>query len=240
MNSIASGDKPGSPKWQKIFWGAMLCIISLSLLRIGGLKALQTMTLVFALPFAITMLVLCYCLMKALRLDIKYHNTKLPYGSASWNARGWKELLNKITSFSGKKDIIYYMNNIVTPAFNELSSAFEEKGIQSRIENGKKDKIPYMELIIPHNKIRNFKYGVTSLSQDISEYIQSEKNTPDTEQEKSYIPVSYFNDGRRGNDLEYLDKDELIADILKEYERFINIVADESSRLLVLDKKTLF
>lgn len=45
MDSIASRDAKNSPKWQKITLGGLLALLALLLLNVGGLQALQTMTL---------------------------------------------------------------------------------------------------------------------------------------------------------------------------------------------------
>ena len=69
MNSIATENAPKSPKWQIVFWGILLAALALLLLNAGGLKALQTMTLITALPFALIMIVFIVSLMKALVVD---------------------------------------------------------------------------------------------------------------------------------------------------------------------------
>lgn len=51
MNSIATKNAKVSPKWQTVFWGVLLAVLALLLLNAGGLKALQSMTLITALPF---------------------------------------------------------------------------------------------------------------------------------------------------------------------------------------------
>ncbi|MBH5881886.1 hypothetical protein I7P29_08495, partial [Neisseria meningitidis] len=39
-------------------------------------------------------------------------------------------------------------------------------------------------------------------------------------------PYAYFFDGRVGYDVQYMNKDELIADILKNYERYLMLLDD--------------
>ena len=70
-----------------------------------------------------------------------------------------------------------------------------------------------------------------------SDYIAEEDNTPDVETDKQYIPVTYYTAGRTGNNIQYLTKEEIIADVLREYERYISIVSDEENAMLFIDKK---
>lgn len=236
MNSIASGDKKNSPKWQCIFWGILLIILSLTLLRAGGLASLQTMTLISALPFGLSMLLLCFSLWKALRIDHLFHNTKLPYGSIAWDGSNWKERLNRILTFSHKRDIKEFLNTDVKDAFTELQQEFYKNDIEAEIITGRNTPLS-IELFIKHDKIRNFRYGVVAEPQTISEYMIEEENTPNVDIETPYIPITYFNDGRKGNDIQYMTKDEIIADVLREYERFISLISDDKNELLIIDKK---
>lgn len=58
---------PSNPK--KILWGIIQALLALVLLMTGGLSALQTCSIVAAFPFAIIMVLSCYCLVKALTQD---------------------------------------------------------------------------------------------------------------------------------------------------------------------------
>ncbi|MBL0385659.1 BCCT family transporter [Tumebacillus sp. ITR2] len=55
----------------KITWGVLQAAIAVVLLLSGGLQALQTASIVTALPFSIIMLLMCYSIHKALRAEYK-------------------------------------------------------------------------------------------------------------------------------------------------------------------------
>ncbi len=236
MNSISSGNNPHTPKWQNAFWGALLAVISMSLLYAGGLQSLQTMTLISALPFGFIMFALCLCLLYALRTDELYHGTKIPYGSRNWNGDHWHERLEQILTFSQKSDVKRFFAEKVKPAFEELQAELSGHGIDARILTGKQGPLS-MELLIPHDQIWNFRYGVTTEKQSISDYLIDEDNTPDIDTNTQYVPVTYYSDGRTGNNIQYLNKQEIIADVLREYERYISVVADEQKAMMFVDKK---
>ena len=206
------------------------------LLRAGGLQSLQTMTLVAALPFGLIMVLLAFCLFKALRADRLYHRTKIPYGSRNWDGSHWRERLEQILTFSQKSDVKRFIEEKVRPAFEELQSAFQEKGIKTQIETGKRGPLS-IELLIPHNQIWSFVYGVNAEKQTLNDSLLEEENTPDIDTNKHYVPVTYFSDGRSGNDIQYLSRKEIIADVLREYERYLSLVAYEDEVLLYINKK---
>lgn len=239
MNSISSNNRPHAPKWQHAFWGLLLALITILLLRVGGLGSLQTMTLIAALPFGLIMVLLSFCLLKALRADRLYHRTKIPYGSRSWDGSHWKERLDQILTFSQKSDVKRFIEEKVRPAFEELQKEFSQRGIETRIVAGKRGPLS-IELLIPHNQIWSFRYGVNAEKQTISDSLLEEDNTPDIETNKHYVPVTYFTDGRAGNDIQYLSRNEIIADVLREYERYLSLVAYEDEALIFIDKKDTY
>jgi len=238
MNSIASGSKMKPPQWQNIFWGILLAIISIVLLSIGGINSLQTMTLVTALPFGLIMLILCFCLFKALRTDELYSSSKMPYGSRSWDGSKWRERLKQVLTFSQKQDVLRFFEEKVRPAFEDLKEELSKNGIDAYIIEGKRGKFS-IELNIPSEQINNFRYGVTAEKRTISDYIVEDDNTPDAETGIQYIPVTYYTDGRTGNDIQYLSREEIIADVLREYERYLSIIADDKKSMIYIDKKNM-
>lgn len=69
VDTLTSGGKLDAPVGQKVFWASMEGVIAIVLLVGGGLAALQTVTILTGLPFAIVLLVLCYSLLKTLKED---------------------------------------------------------------------------------------------------------------------------------------------------------------------------
>lgn len=235
MNSISTANNPHSPKWQNVFWGILMAVITMALIYAGGLQSLQSMTLVSALPFGLIMLVLCFCLFKALRTDELYNSAHMPYGSRNWNGENWKLRLQQIVTFHKKEDIKRFFNEKVEPAFKDLQEEFMQYGIQAEILREKNGPLS-IELNIPHDRIRNFRYGVAAEKQQLSDYLIDEDNTPDVDNGMQYVPVTYYTDGRTGNDIQYLSQQEIIADVLREYDRYLCIVADERNAMVFVDK----
>lgn len=69
VDTLTSGGRHDAPKGQKIFWASMEGTIAGVLLIGGGLVALQTASLLIALPFAILIIFICYSFYKALSED---------------------------------------------------------------------------------------------------------------------------------------------------------------------------
>ncbi len=65
-----TAETENSPLWQRLFWTILIALLSIILLMAGGLSALQSATIMSALPFTLIMLLVCWGLLKALRLDV--------------------------------------------------------------------------------------------------------------------------------------------------------------------------
>lgn len=74
IDSLASGGVKETPIWQRVFWVSTEGVVAAVLLLAGGLGALQTATVVSALPFAIIMLIAMFGMIKALRIE-GHHET---------------------------------------------------------------------------------------------------------------------------------------------------------------------
>jgi choline/glycine/proline betaine transport protein len=70
VDTLTSGGASQTPTWQRIFWAILEGLIAAVLLTAGGLAALQTATVVSALPFAVIMILMCWGLLRALRREL--------------------------------------------------------------------------------------------------------------------------------------------------------------------------
>lgn len=124
------------------------------------------------------------------------------------------------------------MKDTVRPAFEMLLEELNEKGIKAEIISKEKPRLS-IELLIHHDKVRNFRYGVVAEEKKVSDHLVEDDKMPTVTSSISYSPVTYYNDGRRGNDIQYLSKMEIIADFLHEYERYILLLAEGKNEMLI-------
>ncbi|MFD9536245.1 BCCT family transporter [Streptomyces sp. NPDC060010] len=69
MGSLTSRGSLNPPTWLVVTWGILMAGVAAALLLAGGLKSLQTATILVALPFVVVMLLLCWALVRELRED---------------------------------------------------------------------------------------------------------------------------------------------------------------------------
>ncbi|MDO6759275.1 BCCT family transporter [Tamlana sp. 2_MG-2023] len=231
MNSISTKNAKISPKWQTASWGILLAILALVLLNAGGLKALQSMTLITALPFSIIVLLFIICLVKALVLDKNYYDTEYSIATTSWSGTLWKNRLQQVITYEDKKSTNTFIESTVHKAFVELQEEFKNNDVEAKVsafENPTR-----VEIEIQHDMVNNFLYGVKKESKSVSELLVNDDNFSGIENDTAYIPMTYFNDGRDGYNVYLFTKNELISDVIKHYERFIEIISEDKNAMFV-------
>ena len=241
LNNIASRDKSlVAPRWQAMMWGILMSVVAIVLMQAGGLANLQTMTLLVALPFAMLMLLMCFSLWKGLNADKKYFDTKVNPTSIFWKGDKWKERLEQMMNQTQEKDILRFLKHTVLPAMRELRQELIGKyDLSVQINTLFDQDEPAVELVIQKDLMRDFMYGVKSIGREVSEQLINDDNLPHIQHSMTYEPYTYFFDGRVGYDVQYMDQDELIADMLKHYERYLSLLDDVGQELMAHEQTEL-
>ncbi len=241
LNNIASRDKSlAAPRWQAVMWGVLMSVVAIVLMQSGGLANLQAMTLLVALPFAMLMLLMCFSLWKGLNADKKYFDTKVNPTSIFWTGDKWKERLEQMMNQTQEKDILRFLKHTVLPAMRELRQELISKyDLSVQINTLFDQDEPAVELVIQKELMRDFMYGVKSIGREVSEQLINDDNLPHIQHSMTYEPYTYFFDGRVGYDVQYMDQDELIADMLKHYERYLSLLDDVGQELMAHEQTEL-
>lgn len=241
LNNIASRDKSlAAPRWQAVMWGVLMSVVTIVLMQSGGLANLQAMTLLVALPFAMLMLLMCFSLWKGLNADKKYFDTKVNPTSIFWTGDKWKERLEQMMNQTQEKDILRFLKHTVLPAMRELRQELISKyDLSVQINTLFDQDEPAVELVIQKELMRDFMYGVKSIGREVSEQLINDDNLPHIQHSMTYEPYTYFFDGRVGYDVQYMDQDELIADMLKHYERYLSLLDDVGQELMAHEQTEL-
>lgn len=69
LGTMSTGGDHNPSARVKITWGVLVAAIAMSLLLVGGIKAVQTATIVFALPFSVVLMLMAVSLVMAVRED---------------------------------------------------------------------------------------------------------------------------------------------------------------------------
>ncbi|WP_373976636.1 BCCT family transporter [Chitinibacter sp. SCUT-21] len=229
LDGLSSKDPANSPIWQRLFWAILLGLTAGTLLSAGGQKALMTMTLIAALPFAFIMILLAFSLWLGLVADQRHSRQKFTPASSFWTGQHWKQRLEQILHQPSSDDVARFIRDTVSPALNEVAQEMQQRGQEAKIITHDDGGI---SLCVPQPNLRDFIYGVRAHARPVASFALRDTNIPASERQYTYEPVTFFADGRRGYDIEYLRKEELIADVLKQYERYLSLSHSQNTHLI--------
>lgn len=233
LNSIASGGKDKDIKWQNILWGISLVILSSSLLYSGGLGAILSVTMLVALPFALLMVIMCFSTLKGLIVDDRYFNTDLTNSSVYWSGEYWEKRLDIILHQPQEKDIKNFINTKVKNAMKQVKDKLDEYGLISYVEESDNN----IKFIIEKELSKDFIYGVSVVKKEVNKILLDDEKLPNHSKKIIYEPITFFGDSRVGYNIKYMNTKEIIVDILKQYERYLNLIDDCSNDIFVQDYK---
>ncbi|MFM4959972.1 BCCT family transporter [Aeromonas caviae] len=229
IDNIATQGKEGSPVWQRLFWALLLGVTAGTLMSTGGLAALQSMTLIAALPFAFIMVLLCLGLCRGLVADKEHSARRLSPATDFWNGKQWRTRMDHLLRPSTEQEARAFVDKVALPALTALSQEFAARGITSRVEEDGPDQC---HLLVPQQGRRDFCYGVRIEARPAPAFNPLEAAHNHDPEARIFEPITYFADGRAGYDIQYLTRDELSADVLRQYERYLVLSQDEGQDLL--------
>lgn len=212
-----------SPLWQRLFWTILMATLAIILLLVGGLSALQSATIMSALPFTFIMLFICMGLIKALRIDVikmqaLQQARTTPY--AIHKPRSWQQRLGLIMHYPHtKQEVNQYIHNTVAQAFDSISKELKRRNLQvtiSDIEDG-------VQLRVNHHDEINFIYQVVSRETQPPSFM-----TDDMESNAEYYQAEVsLREGGQNYDVMDWTHEDLLKDIIDQYERhlyFLSVV----------------
>lgn len=86
-------------------------------------------------------------------------------------------------------------------------------------------------MIIKKEFAKDFIYGVQVVKKQASQSIIDDKFMPTYSKEFIFEPQTFFADSRNGYNIEYLNEQEIIVDILKQYERYLQLLFDDKNEI---------
>lgn len=210
-----------SPMWQRLFWTVLMAVLAIVLLLVGGLSALQSATMMSALPFTFILLLICWGLLKALHLEVtKMHALQQARITprAIQNPRSWQQRLGLIMHYPhSEQEIQHYIDSEVFNAFKSVQKEFQrrqlEVSIQS-IEGG-------MELRVDHHNEINFVYQVVA-QETVPPSFMAEAMPNEV---KYYQAEVFLREGGQNYDVMDWTLEDLLQDIIDQYERHLHFLS---------------
>lgn len=221
IDSIAAGGETETTTGQRVFWCAMEGVVAASLLLAGGLGALQSVTIASALPFSIVMLALVWSLFKGMRADLAQQaaHAAVPITPTAQPAAGltWQRKLSLILHAPTKQEVTNFITGPAQAALNAVTTELNNRGRETIVvteDNGG------IALRSTADGTRDFVYGIVPVAQKIPAFSTLGVGKPNFRHEAR----TYFSSGGKGYDVMGFTKEQLIVDILVQFERYLALV----------------
>ena len=230
VDTIASGGRVNNPVWQRIFWAVSQGIVAIALLLAGGLQALQSASIIMALPFVFVMLIACWGMYKALSLEsirnesLQHHMNAGRHGkiSGTWQAR-----LSRIIEFPKVDETKRFINEDVINAMNLVKDELSKYSWNVEVSNDKLNAISIIR--VEHSDDFDFIYEVRAKNYDTPSYAYPESVNP-TKMQKKYARAEVFlQDGNKAYDIYGYDEDVITTDIIDQFEKHRHFLNNTSS-----------
>ncbi|KGM56704.1 choline transporter [Lysobacter arseniciresistens ZS79] len=225
VDMLTSGGAGDSPTWQRVFWSVLEGVIAAALLVAGGLGALQTASIASALPFAIVMIVMCWGLLRALRIE-GAKRTSLrearvgPHGPHA--ALNWKQRLGQMLHHPTRAEVVEYLHETVEPALQEVASELRRRGLDAVVEHGDDGRV-WVE--VGHGEEIDFHYSVRPRPYEPPAFVLNDTRDERAEALKYYRAEVHLREGGQDYDIMGWRGETVINDVLDHYGRHLHFLA---------------
>jgi len=219
VDMLTSGGEEESPTWQRIFWAVSEGCIAAALLVAGGLTGLQTATIASALPFAVIMLLMCWGLLRALRLEmVRKHSQQLIVNAplVGQNPLSWQKRLQRVTHHPDQAAVIAFIQDQVAEALGKFTQAIGEQGLIAGVKSGDDGGVC---LEVEHGREMGFFYSVRPVRQRAPAFIMRDTGTRRDDQLSYFRAEVFLREGGQDYDIMQWNQDQILADVIGQYEK---------------------
>ncbi len=218
VDMLCSHGRNDTPLWQRVYWAVGIGVVAAILLLAGGLNALQTMTIVSALPFTMILLLAVVGLIKALRIEAFKQESQLitvtPHSNSESND-GWQVRLKNIVDFPNKVNVNEFVSKTVIPAFDLVAKELDKNQINVEIshENG-------LSLIVDHGEEQKFVYQILTRKYSQPDFISE----VDDDKQSYYRAEVHLIEGGQNYDIMGWSKTTVINNIIDQYHKHLHFL----------------
>ncbi|MBB5014230.1 BCCT family transporter [Rehaibacterium terrae] len=224
VDMLTSGGDESAPTWQRIFWAVLEGVVAAALLLAGGLGALQTATIASALPFAVIMVLMCWGLLRALRIEavkrMSLREARVePRGPHA--ALGWRQRLRAIVHQPRRDEVAAYLEGTVRPALESVAAEFARQELQARVGDGEDGRV-WIE--VGPGDGDDFFYSVRPRAYDPPAFVLRDTRADRAEKLKYWRAEVHLREGGQDYDIMGWQREDVINDVLDQYQRHLHFL----------------
>lgn len=145
-SKISSPDADG-PRWTRIFWAVATGALTMAMLLVGGIPALQSATLIIGLPFAFVIILVMFGLVSALRRETHLANSRARTATPAPVERGWSQRLAYAVTYPDAVAASHFIRAVAGPALEDMAEQARELGLEATATVSDDD-VPQTDLLI--------------------------------------------------------------------------------------------
>ncbi len=208
IDTLASGGTEETPRWQRMYWCVLLGATATLLLVAGGLGALQSATLLAALPFCFIMLLLAVGLVRQTNADLA--GVTLPGDGPAISER-----IKRLIVPARRTDVLAQLRAQGEHALQSVLEALEAEGWTASQLDSAEDKV---ELTITARDGRPFVYRLSPRSRPLPAYTALE--APERRRSLAWMLAAQTNNETGFRDLTGFTVGQIANDVLTQLERW--------------------
>ncbi|HBO9533687.1 TPA: BCCT family transporter, partial [Pseudomonas aeruginosa] len=221
-----SADDDG-PKWLRVFWGSVTALVTGGLLFAGSIDALKSAVVLTSLPFSLILLLMMWGLHKAFYMEsqrqrARSHSLAPLMSGNGKRSGGWKRRLSQAVHFPSRDEVYRFMNDVVRPAISEVSEVFREKGlaVDAQLDPGNAS----LSLEIGHGEQHRFLYQVLMRGYFTPSFARAGMGDLHLKNRRYFRAEVHLAEGSQDYDLMGYTKEQIINDMLDQYERHLQFL----------------
>jgi choline/glycine/proline betaine transport protein len=226
IDSLASGGALHTPVWQRVFWASTEGVVASSLLLAGGLSALQTMTIVSALPFSIIMIIAALGMWRALTIEGHHRRslkTEVQPRFSGTSGRGlWRRRLHGLVTFPNRERVLEFITTTVSKAMHRVERELVKEGWLAEVHTDEENQRIYLEVI--KDEQVDFIYEIRLLEHDLPDYAAKEMPDSVGDPQVYYRAEVFLRRGGQSYDIYGFDQQDIITDILDQFEKHLHFL----------------
>jgi choline/glycine/proline betaine transport protein len=215
VDTITSGGRQDGPVWRRVFWAVLGGVIAAVLLMTGGLNALQTASIASALPFTAVMLVMCWGLWRGLQRE-GLRQDALAQSLRPRQGLNWQRQLHGILSHPRRPEAERFLRETAQPVLEAVAAELEKRGMEASVTI-REDRL---HLTAMPGAPEEFQYGVRLRRYEMPSYSYFDGAADRRRRDEHFYRAEVFlEDGGQGYDVLGFTKEELMQDVLNQYDR---------------------
>lgn len=216
-----------APNWLRIFWSLAIGVLTMGMLMVNGVSALQKTTVIMGLPFSFVIFFVMAGLYKSLRVEDHRRASSVvstpPVPVLRDDRLNWKQRISRVMHYPGSTHTRKMLESICRPAMEEVALELERRGAQVQVNELSPtgdERLNHLEMLVSLADEQSFVYQIWPQRYSVPSFTYRARSG-----KSDYFRLETFLlEGSQGNDLMDYTKEQIINDILDQYERHLTFL----------------